>query len=141
MRRRRGSGLNHVSYEVNGHGDFVCELAESFGDTCSAYAMSHEYDLVVMRDIGEEREERTVIMVELEDGVSVGEVDAGTGEVDGGGFESVGDKKSCEFIPTPSTVAGSMNEYKVNYGLITTVSSHCSFSLFIRLKLSLVHLI
>ena len=90
--------------------------------------MSHEYDLVVMRDIGEEREERTVIMVELEDGVSVGEVDAGTGEVDGGGFESGGQKKSGESIPTPSTVAGSMNEYKVNYWLITPVSSHRSHS-------------
>ena len=90
--------------------------------------MSHEYDLVVMRDIGEEREERTVIMVELEYGVSVGEVDAGTGEVDGGGFESGGQKKSGESIPTPSTVAGSMNEYKVNYWLITPVSSHRSHS-------------
>lgn len=113
MWRRGGSGLNHVSREVNGHGDFVWELAESCGDTSSAHAMSNEYDSVVRREIGQEREEREVIVVGVKDGVRVGEVDSSAGEVDGGGFESGGVEKSGEFVPTPCSVAGSMNKHKM----------------------------
>ena len=90
--------------------------------------MSHEYDLVVRRDFRQEREERLVIMVEVKDGVRVREVDASAGEIEGGGFESCGEKKSDEFIPAPTTVAGSMNKHKVNYWRYTTVASHRSLS-------------
>ena len=76
--------MNHGSREVNGHGDFVSELAKSFGDTSSTDAMSNEYDFVVRREIGQEREERTVILVGVEDDVRVYEADASAGEICGG---------------------------------------------------------
>lgn len=132
--------MNHAGREINDHGDLVGELAKSFGDTASADAMSDKYDLVMRREVGQEREEREIVMVGVKDCVRVSEADSSSGEINGGGFETGGDKKSDEFIPTPTSVAGSMNKHKVDYRVTTTVSSS-HLSLYTFLLIRLIHTI
>lgn len=72
-----------------------------------------EDDLLIWRQGGQEIEEGFVVIVETENIVSVGGVNAGASEVNTGDFVAGILHETPELVPAPSSAAESMNQNEV----------------------------